>query len=160
MGIEKMDRRPKLTPPQAIATMTTPGAPGFDIAIAEAKTVLSAAQLEGMFAAPVNVLPAPQANQTIIVDQIMLQLKPGGTQFTGGGAVTLVYHGTAINPHSSSVPAATINSAMASENVLPPPSTVVQAPPGVGIDITNATAPFAAGNGTAVVKIYYKLSQG
>jgi len=35
------------------------------------------------------------ANQVIVVDQFVVQMKLGGTQFTGGGAVPFQYHGTA-----------------------------------------------------------------
>jgi hypothetical protein len=102
-------------------------------------------------------LPAPAAGQVIAIDQFIAQMKPGATQFTGGGAVSFEYHGTAIVPHSGTIPAATITSAAASENVVPPPTGVIQPPTVTGIDITNATAPFATGNGTLVVTVFYSI---
>ena len=53
---------------------------------------------------PVDIMPAPAAGQVLVTDQIIAQMKPGGTKFTGGGAVTFQYHGTGINPHSGQHP--------------------------------------------------------
>jgi hypothetical protein len=118
---------------------------------------LTAAQILAMFATPVTIIPAPGANKAIIVNSIVLQTKPGATNFAAGGAVNLQYHGTAILPHAASVPAATINSATASVNDLPPPAGVIQPPVNTGVDITNATAAFTTGNGTVVVTVAYTI---
>ena len=125
--------------------------------IQTAVVTLTAAQIIAMNGAAVSVLPAPAAGQAIVIDQFIVQMKPGTTQFTGGGAVSFQYHGTGVAPHSSNIPATTINSATGSENVVPPPTGVIQAPSATGIDITNATAAFAAGNGTMVVTVFYSL---
>jgi predicted RecA/RadA family phage recombinase len=125
--------------------------------IQKAVVTLTAAQIMAMYGAAVSILPSPAAGQTLVIDQIIAQMKPGATQFTGGGAVSFQYHGTGVVPHSSSIPATTINSATASENVVPPPTGVIQPPSATGIDITNATAAFATGNGTMVVTVFYSL---
>jgi hypothetical protein len=123
------------------------------------KTVvtLTAAQIMAMFGAAVSILPAPAAGQVLVVDQFIVQMKPGATQFTGGGAVSFQYHGTGVVPHSSTIPAATVTSAAASENVVPPPTGVIQPPSATGIDIVNATGAFATGNGTMVVTVFYSI---
>jgi predicted RecA/RadA family phage recombinase len=123
----------------------------------KAVVTLTAAQIQGMYAAPVSILPAPAAGQVLVIDQIIVQTKPGSTQFTGGGAVTFQYHGTAVNPHAGNLAAATVNSATGTENVLAPPSATYQPPAATGLDITNATAAFAAGNGTMVVTVFYSI---
>ena len=125
--------------------------------IQKAVMTLTAAQIMAMYAAPVSILPAPAAGQVLVIDQFIVQMKPGATPFTGGGAVSFQYHGTAIVPHSANVPAATVTSAAASENVVPPPTGVIQPPVATGIDITNATAAFAAGNGTMIVTVFYSI---
>jgi predicted RecA/RadA family phage recombinase len=125
--------------------------------IQKAVVTLTAAQIMGMFGAAVSILPAPAAGQVIVVDQFVVQMKPGATQFTGGGAVSFQYHGTAVVPHSANIPAATVTSANASENVVPPPTGVIQPPAATGIDITNATAAFATGNGVMVVTVFYSI---
>jgi hypothetical protein len=121
-----------------------------------AQVALSAANIIAMNGAPVQILAAPGANKLILVDMIHFQFK-AATQFTGGGAVTFVYHGGSVNPHGSNIPAATITSASSSNNVLPPQSAVIQPPTNTGIDITNATAAFATGTGTAIVTIWYSI---
>jgi hypothetical protein len=123
----------------------------------KAVVTLTAAQIMAMYGAPVGILPAPAAGQVLVIDQIIAQMKPAGTQFTGGGAVTLQYHGTGVVPHSGNIPAATITSAAGSENVVPPPTGTIQPPAATGLDITNATAAFAAGNGTLVVTVFYSI---
>ncbi|HZT32776.1 MAG TPA: capsid cement protein [Gemmataceae bacterium] len=125
--------------------------------IQKAVVTLTAAQIIAMYGAPVSILPAPAAGQVLVIDQIIAQMKPGATQFTGGGAVSFQYHGTAVVPHSGNIPAATINSATGSENVVPPPTGTIQPPAATGLDITNATAAFATGNGTLVVTVFYSL---
>jgi predicted RecA/RadA family phage recombinase len=123
----------------------------------KAVVTLTAAQILAMNGAPVSILPAPAAGQVLVINQIIVQMKPGSTQFTGGGAVTFPYHGTAVTPHGGNVPAATVNSATATENVLAPPSATYQPPISTGLDITNGTAAFAAGNGTMIVTVFYSL---
>ena len=123
----------------------------------KAVVTLTAAQILAMYGTPQSILPAPAAGQVLVIDQIIAQMKPGATQFTGGGAVTFQYHGTAIVPHSANIPAATITSAAGSENVVPPPTGTIQPPAATGLDITNATAAFATGNGTLVVTVFYSL---
>ena len=102
----------------------------------KAVVTLTAAQIMAMYAAPQSVLPAPAPGQVLVIDQIIVQTKPGATQFTGGGAVSFQYHGT---------------------GVVPPPTGVVQAPAATGLDILNATAAFATGNGSLVVTVFYSI---
>ena len=125
--------------------------------IQKAVVTLTAAQIIAMNGTPQPILPAPAAGQVLVIDQILAQMKPGATQFTGGGAVTFQYHGTAVVPHSGNIPAATITSATGSENVVPPPTGTIQPPAATGLDITNATAAFATGNGTLVVTVFYSI---
>lgn len=119
---------------------------------------LTAAQLEAMNGTPVSIVPAPGAGMVLIVDSIELEIIAGGSAFTGGGVITFVYHGGSINPHSSSIPAADLTGASGTAVYqLPPPSAVIAPPANTGIDITNATTAFAAGNGSAVVLIQYRI---
>lgn len=138
----------------------TQASPAWGIAAGQilsqfAQVALSTANILGMNATPVSLLAAPGASKVLIVDLITLQMKPGGTQFASGGAVSCVYHGGAVAPHASSIPAATINSASASNNVLPPLAAVIQPPTNTGLDITNATGAFITGNGSAIVNIWF-----
>lgn len=120
--------------------------------------IVTAAQIKTMFTTPVSILPTPPGPPCFYeVHAVSMQTKPGTVNFTGGGTVNLVYHGGAVVPHASTVPAATITSGTATNNVLPPVSSVIQPPKNVGIDITNATAVFAAGNGTLAVTVDFVL---
>jgi hypothetical protein len=124
--------------------------------IQSAQVTLTSAQVIAMNATPVQILPAPGANLVYhVVGPIGVQVKPGGTQFSGGGVVTLVYTGGSINPHASSIPAATINSATASNNLLPVQSAVIQPPSNTGLSITNATGAFSAGTGSVVITVRF-----
>ena len=123
----------------------------------KAVVALTAAQIMGMNAAPVNILPAPAAGQALVIDQIAVEVKPGTVQFAGGVAVSLPYQGGGVTPHSSNIPAATVTAAAQSLNVLPVPSAVVQPPVAAGLNITNGTAPFTAGNGIMVVTVFYSV---
>jgi hypothetical protein len=136
---------------------TQSGVPNNRVCVAQ--VTLTAANLIAMYTTPVSILPAPAAGIAIVVDAISFQMKPTATQFTGGGLVTLQYHGTAILPHGASdgVPATTVKSATGSFSQLSPVQAVIQPPTATGIDITNAGAAFATGTGTAVVTIWYTL---
>ena len=122
-----------------------------------AKVTVTAAQILAMFGAPVTVLAAPALNKVILVEPIHVQFVPGSVNFLLGGAVNFVYHGGAVVPHGGSIPAATLLSGTGSNNLLSSPAAVIQPPVGTGIDITNATQAFTAGNGTLILTIWYAL---
>jgi hypothetical protein len=147
MGVEKI-KRPVLTAyPETMLQQ-----------LREARVPLTAAQLEAMYAAPVSILPAPGAGYMIVVDQIELEIIAGGTAFTAGGAISLVYHGGSVSPHASSIPAADLTGASGTAIYqLPPITAVIAVPANTGIDITNATQAFASGNGSGIVLIQYRI---
>jgi hypothetical protein len=124
-----------------------------------AQVTLTAANIIAMNGAPVSILAAPGAGLAIVVDFITVQTKPTATHFTGGGVVTFQYHGTAVLPHDAadSIAAAVITSGTGTLNQMAPISAGIQPPANTGIDITNATAAFATGTGTAVVTIGYRV---
>jgi hypothetical protein len=127
---------------------------------------LTAAQIIGMSVTPVTVAPIPQptlispnANLVMLPKSAFIEFiypSSGGVQFTGGGAISLVYHGTSVSPFQT-LPAADFTAAASGYFVLPPAGAAFAATLDVGLDITNATAPFAAGNGTAIVMVEYTL---
>jgi hypothetical protein len=123
---------------------------------------LTAAQLIAMNGTPVTIIPAPSAGKAIVVREVAFEMIPGSVAFTGGGAVSLVYHGTSTPVHAGSVPASVVTVAGASPTTTTVLGTATAAngttaPAGTGVDITNATAAFAAGNGTAKVHIWYNI---
>lgn len=121
---------------------------------------LTAAQIIAMGTTAITIVPAPGTGFAILVRQISVELDLTSTAFTGGGVVHFYYHGQTTEIMSASIAAATVQgSAGTSVYLLEPVATsggsVVT--PAVGIDITNATAPFAAGTGTAIVTIWYNV---
>jgi hypothetical protein len=121
---------------------------------------LTAAQLVAMEAAPVSVIAAPGAGFAIVIDSVLLEMTTTSTVFTGGGAVSFVYHGTGTAVHAGSIPASVVTAAAGVSYTLLGPAaatTGTTAPANTGVDITNATAPFAAGTGTAKVKLKYRV---
>jgi hypothetical protein len=168
MGYEKF-KRPILAPGfQESATTPNPlgGIQSTELAphvLRTAVVTLSAAQLEAMFATPVSILPAPGAGFAIIVKEIEFELIGGSVSFTGGGAITFPYHGSGTASHTGSIPTSGVN-------VSPSTTTITELgqlagsngtviPANTGVDITNATAAFASGNGTAKVFMEYRIIQ-
>lgn len=133
----------------------------LDPSVAQLATVnLSAANLIAMNATPVQILAAPGAGLAILVESILFEITTTSTQFTGGGVVTFPYHGGSVATHAGSVPAATVTATAGTTYTLLGPAvasngTVV--PANTGVDITNASAAFAAGTGTAKVQIKYRI---
>jgi hypothetical protein len=129
-----------------------------------AQVTLSAANIIAMYTTPVVIIGALASGLGIVVDQVMLQTKPGGTAFTGGGIVVFQYgttaHGAGTLVHGGSIPASVIQSASGSLTLLSPTATSngLTIPTGgtsaSGLYISNATAVFAAGNGTAIATVY------
>ena len=85
------------------------------------------------------------------------------TAFTGGGAVNIQYGntgsggGTAIgNTLAASV--ITTTTPGTTQTLVPMGSSNITLTSGIGLFITNATAVFAAGTGTATVDIWYSVN--
>jgi hypothetical protein len=128
--------------------------------LAETTIQLTAAQLIAMKAAPVAILPAPGVGKAIIVEQILFEMTTTATAFTGGGAISFNYHGGATAVHSGTIPATVVTAAPGSSNTMLGQATGANGttvPENTGVDITNATAAFAAGTGTAKVKVWYQI---
>jgi len=135
----------------------------IDSSIAATATVaLSAAQLIAMGTVPVSILAAPGAGKAILVKEILFEMTRTGTAFTGGGAINFQYHTTTGSiPHSGAIPASLVTSGGAgtAQTALGQNtgSNGLVIPANEGIDITNATAAFATGTGTAKVLIKYRI---
>jgi hypothetical protein len=125
---------------------------------------MSAANWNGMYAAPFQVAAAPGANKMILVQQCAISFFWGTTEFTGGGVVGLQY-GTDAQllgaPASNTQAAADITSANTSRVFLLDGSldtgAVLTDAVNAGVYISNATAAFAAGDSTFKVKLWYAV---
>jgi hypothetical protein len=124
-----------------------------------ARIPLSAAQIIGMNATPVTLIPAPGAGRVIVVDNLSFKMIRTATAFVNGGALSFQY------PTGPVAATATIAATVVTGGA----GTVVQnvkgveaslaAVPNDPIQITNATAAFATGTGTALVIIDYHVTE-
>lgn len=120
--------------------------------------MLTAAQIDAMNGAPVAFIAAPGAGFAIVDLSLAVEMNPGTVAFTGGGAVSPVYHGGSVNPCGGAVAAAVVTAAPGQTlTQLGPAAGPITVPGNTGIDITNATAAFAAGNGTAKLFAKYRV---
>jgi hypothetical protein len=121
------------------------------------QATLTAAQVLTLNTAPVTIVPAPDAGIVLAVQRWLFQFKYGTVQYTGGGAVSLVYHGATASLAAGSVPAGTVLAAANSVTDLGGQAGAngLALTAGVAIDLYAGTANFAAGDGTAVVTVEY-----
>lgn len=137
----------------------TKAAPVWALVSGLARVALSAANILAMNATPVAILPAPGAGLGIVIDWLVLVMITTSTQFAGGGAVQFNYHGGS-SSHSGTIPASVVTAAAGTTITQLGPSTGsngLTVPANTGIDITNGTAAFTTGTGTAIVYASYSV---
>ncbi len=167
MGLQKF-KRPILVPAiiEAVsASNATGGVTASELAphvLRTAIVALTAAQLIAMFTTPVQILAAPGAGLALIISEITFEMKRTATAFTGGGAISFQYHTTTSSaPAAGTVAATVVTTAGAATAVVTIDANSgaggLVVPVNEGIDITNATAAFAAGTGTAQVFVRYRI---
>ncbi len=128
-----------------------------------ATVALTAANLIAMYATPVAVIPAV-SGRAIVVDSVSLVITRTSTAFTGGGAVQVQYAATAHaagTAVSATIASTVVTGAAGTTYTARIPadlSDVASASiAGVGLYISNDTAAFAAGTGTASLVVRYHL---
>lgn len=121
---------------------------------------LTSANLLGMNAAAFNLIAAPPAGYFIIIDNLIFVMTRTATAYANGGAITFQYT-AGVSVTTGTIPATVLTTAGAAitQSQLGPVTvangTVV--PVATGIEITNATAPFITGTGTAKVVFDYRI---
>lgn len=125
------------------------------------KVSLSAANINGMFAAPVTLIAAPAAGKVILVHGLVFTITRTATSFANGGAVSIEY-ATGADDVVATIASTVITGAAGttvttrvSANVSDIAAANIQAK---AIQITNATAAFDTGTGTAVVELWYSIA--
>jgi hypothetical protein len=128
-----------------------------------ASVAITAAEFNGMYAAPKLLIAAPGANNLIIIDQMELVMTYGAAQFAAGGVVAAQYDSTVNGAGvlaTASEAAADFTGAAASTSfrqagslAVAPFTTTVNK----GIYLSNATAAFTTGDSTFVAKIHYRI---
>lgn len=123
---------------------------------------LTAAQIDGMYAAPVFVLGAPAAGTINLVQSAVLNVVYGSAQFANGGNIAIQYKNTAdgAGVGATAVVANTVLTGItANESILfAPPASIVSANAvGQALYFSNASAPFITGTGaTATLNVLYR----
>ena len=118
---------------------------------------LSPAQVQGMYATPVTLMPAPGSKKVIRVNSVTLSFDYNGTVFAAGDVISVRYIG-GTNVLSGSGTASTFGTAVlttAADTVYTKGTTTsttthVVALANTGIEITNATQAFTGGTSGSV----------
>ena len=120
---------------------------------------LSSSDIIGMYAAPKLLIAAPAAGKNIIVEKAMLKMVTTSTAFTGGGAthvqISNTVDGGGTDTTATFASGIVTAGAGTSYTVNIPVSYTGTA--ATGLYLSNDTAPFAAGTGTAVVDVWYQI---
>ena len=131
-----------------------------------ASVPITAAQFNGMYAAPMALVAAPGANKLISVESIVLMMTYGSAAYAAGGVVAAQYDSTANGAGvlATNAEAAADFFAVASTSfpflgtsgntvgILPFSTTVNK-----GLYLSNKTGAFITGDSTWVAKIYYRV---
>lgn len=132
-----------------------------NVVSARKQIVMTAAQLQGMNAASFTLVAAPGAGITLVPMRIIFEMKRTVTAYANGGVITFQYHTATTTLHSGSIPASRLTTAGAANTldllVADSPTNSLACAANDAIDITNATAPFITGTGTAVVTVFYDI---
>lgn len=133
-------------------------------ALNKVEVSLTAAQFNGMYATPVQVIAAPGANKAIVVDSVVLNMTYGAAQFAAGGAVGLQYGNTAhlAGPAASATEAATDFTGASASTLFRiggglSTGAAVSSAANAAVYISNATAAFTTGDSTFKVWVWYKI---
>ena len=127
-----------------------------------ATVTISAAQFNGMYATPKQLVAAPGANKLIVLDKVDLLMTYGSANYAAGGVVAVQYDSTANGAGviaSTTLSAATFQAAastgfMFNTGVVPQTfSTCVNK----GLYLSNITAAFTTGDSAFVAHVWYKV---
>lgn len=131
-----------------------------------ASVAVTAAEFNGMYAAPKLLVAAPGANRLIVVSRAYLIMTYGSAQYASGGAVYFQYDSTAngagikasnqqqASDYTGAAASTTFgfNGPNSNASEMPFATTVNK-----GLYLSNATAAFTTGNSNFIVKIFYHI---
>jgi hypothetical protein len=106
------------------------------------------AQVQGMNATPIILVPAPGTGLSIAVDYIVFKYVYAATVYASGGTITMGYTGgaAAVNTLAASI----LTTAASSTTVCVTGSSNVTASINTALQITNATGAFTGGTGSTL----------
>jgi len=125
-------------------------------------TIVTAAQFNGMYAAPILLVSAPGANKQLILDKAEIIMTYGSAAFAAGGVAAIQWDATVNGAGviaSTTLSAATFQATASTTfvmngGVVPAPFTTTV---NKGFYLSNITAAFTTGNSTFVVKTHYRV---
>ena len=126
------------------------------------KVAMTAAQFNGMYAAPFEILPAPGADNLIVVDEAMLVVDFGSAAYAAGGVFGLQYdtdvHGAGVG---ASETAAAAVAQWAADSTLRLdgrcPTSAAADTVNKSVCMSNLTGAFTTGDSPVDVHIWYKI---
>jgi len=145
---------------------------GFNVdnVLRYASVPITAAQFNGMYAAPMLLIAAPGANRLIVVDRMELVMTFVAAAYAAGGVVAAQWDSTAngLGQHATNIEAAADFFAAASSvfmfngnsgNAATTDGGLVPFVANVnkGLYLSNKTGAFTTGDGTWVAKIHYRI---
>jgi len=140
----------------------------FSSVVQVATGTLSSAQWQGMYATPVDLIPAPGAGKMVVVVSCSIELVWVSAEYTGGGTVALQYGSAAhdVGPLATATIAASAftvarvgngaNSVAGAAGAIPQAAATSLA--NTGIYISNGSAAFATGDSTFKYSIAYYIA--
>ena len=152
----------------ALDTAGTIGDSGYNVnnILQYASVAVSAAEFNGMYAAPKLLVAAPGANMLLVVEQVELVMTYGAAAFASGGVVAVQYdstvHGAGVLATNSEAAAdffATASTTFLFSGAFGntvgalPFSTSVNK----GLYLSNPTGAFTTGDSTFVAKVHYRI---
>lgn len=135
---------------------------GVNNVLRYAEVAISAAEFNGMYAAPKQLIAAPGANNLIVVDRMELVMTYGTAAFAAGGVVAAQYDST-INgagvPATNTEVAADFQATASTTFVFNGSTTKAPFTTSVnkGLYLSNQTGAFTTGDSTFVAKIHYRI---
>jgi hypothetical protein len=136
----------------------------LDVA-ASATVALTAAQINGMYATPVQLIAAPGAGKLIVIDSMLWDIAFVSAQYAAGGAIAAQY-GNTVNgagpAASGTLAAASLNGVAASGFLSNAGSSgllnvAASASLNTAVFLSNATAAFTTGDSTVNLYIRYRV---
>lgn len=120
---------------------------------------LTAAQINGMNVTPVTLVAAPGAGKVVIVDCVTLKMTTTATAFANGGALEIRYTNGSGTKVTADIAAAVVTAGAGTSftNVRGIEASLTGTA-NAAVVLTNATAPFITGTGTAVITIEYHVA--
>lgn len=138
-----------------------------DSGVQHVRVSLAAADILGMAAAPVAVVAAPGAGKTLIVTRAAFRIVRSATAYANGGVVILQYGATATGGGTqaldSTIAATVVTGAAGTtdshRNGAVMSDVAAATAENAGLYISNGTAAFITGTGTATIDVWYVVNQ-